>query len=104
MQRAARRFSLAFLVIACAVSSALWVMSYHQHPWYDGRRLAGDVRIGAFDGSFWVFNTESPYQGSIISVSSPGFKPDYPKCWGASFPGIYIRHFFWPNKTVWSAA
>ena len=83
---------------------ALWAISYHQHPWYDGRRIAGDVRAGVFSGWFWLFNTESPYQGSIISVSSPnGPPPVHPKRWGLNLPGIYVRYFAWPNETVWSA-
>jgi hypothetical protein len=86
----------------CVAVIELWIISFHQHPWYDGRQVTRDIRVGAFNGWFWVFNTESPYMGSIISVSSPGREPEFPKSRGLNFAGIYFRYFWWPDHTVWS--
>src|SRR3954468_17909962 len=89
--RRAARWSSAGM---CVAVIELWIISFHQHPWYDGRQVTRDIRVGAFDGWFWAFNTESPYMGSIISVSAPGREPEFPKSRGLSFPGIYFRHFW----------
>jgi hypothetical protein len=51
-----------------------------------------------------VFNDASygPYCGSIISLSGPG-QPSEVKSGGFAFPGVYYRHFRWPNgTTLWT--
>ena len=98
LRRVARWFSAGM----CVGLIGLWIISYHQHPWYDGRQAGRNIRVGAFDGWFWVFNTESPYMGSIIAVSSPGKPSEFPRGRAVDFPGIYFRHFWWPDQTVWS--
>jgi hypothetical protein len=75
--------SLLLSVSACA----LWVASYRSDPRDGGVRVAGDWRVGAFDGRVSVYNQFLPYAGGI--TFAPASTLD--------LPGVYARSFAWPG-------
>jgi hypothetical protein len=65
-----------------------------------GTSLFGDVRIGAYDNGFSLFNNTAPYRGSIIELQGSGWVLHRE---GFDAPGIYYRFFaFKDGSTYWT--
>src|SRR5688572_10539708 len=64
-------------------------------------RLGADVRVGVWDGRLSIYNTDLPYTGGIITVTS-GSNPrgGIVSERALDFPA-YFRHFRWTTHSIW---
>ena len=88
--------SLLLFVAVCV----LWALS--RDPVVDRRRYVAvgrDVRAAVYDGRLSLYNTELPYSGSIVAISSSTAPSPWPVSRGGNFP-VYFRHFRWPTHSI----
>ena len=107
---ASRLFNIAVIcsTIICCVFAAACFVADRIDPVKQFVGLGRDVQISVdrrpYGPALEIFNDSAygPYTGSIISVSSPG-KPSGIQSSYFDFPGVYYRHFLWPDgTTLWT--
>ena len=97
-------FSVATILslLLCAASLGLLAVN-HRSGLRDTRflSLGGGVRATVWERGLSIYNTEFPYSGSIIDVtSSANPRGSRVSQRVIDFP-VYYRHFRWPTHSVW---
>jgi hypothetical protein len=85
-------------LLLCVAVVVAWGASHQEgvdHRTY--LPLAGDARASLDGGRLSVYNTDLPYNGSIIGIAPSGPSP---KRWGCNWP-VYFRYFDLGSEVVW---
>jgi hypothetical protein len=90
---------------------AILLVASFQWKWHDpGIRVAGNVRVGASDGTIAIYNDSQPFFDGTVGMSGgPGWpRPKCPRDVSLRFPGFTFHHFTWPGEwptgTYWTFA